>query len=146
MKKDFIALNDYSCEEIHQWLDFARQIKQSPEDFKSALEGMLKPEEREKELGAAWVQRVFSISRVGAIAGCRVTRGTIRREAKVRIRVIRDSAIIGDYPLESLRREKDDAREVREGLECGIKLAGFNDMKEGDVLEAYKIEEIARTL
>jgi len=116
------------------------------EDLKSALEGMLKPEEREKELGAAWVQKVFSISRVGAIAGCRVTRGTIRREAKVRIRVIRDSTIIGDYPLESLRREKDDAREVREGLECGIKLAGFNDMKEGDVLEAYKIEEIARTL
>jgi translation initiation factor IF-2 len=116
------------------------------EDLKAALEGMLKPEEREKELGAAWVQKVFHISRVGAIAGCRVMRGTIRREAKVRVRVIRENTIIGDYPLESLKREKDDAREVREGLECGIKLAGFDDIKEGDVLEAYKIEEIARTL
>jgi translation initiation factor IF-2 len=116
------------------------------EDLKAALEGMLKPEERERELGAAWVQKVFHISRVGAIAGCRVMRGTIRREAQVRMRIIRENTIIGDYPLESLRREKDDAREVREGLECGIKLAGFDDLKEGDVLEAYKIEEVARTL
>ena len=116
------------------------------EDLKAALEGMLKPEEQEQELGAAWVQKVFHISRIGSIAGCRVMRGTIRREAKVRVRVIRDNTIIGDYPLESLKREKDDAREVREGLECGIKLAGFDDIKEGDVLEAYKIEEIARTL
>jgi translation initiation factor IF-2 len=60
--------------------------------------------------------------------------------------VIRDNRILGDYPIDSLKREKDDAREVREGLECGIKLAGFNDVKEGDVLEAYKIEEVARTL
>jgi translation initiation factor IF-2 len=116
------------------------------EDLKAALEGMLKPEEREKELGAAWVQKVFHISRVGAIAGCRVMRGIIRREAQVRVRIIRENTIIGDYPLESLKREKDDAREVREGLECGIKLAGFDDIKEGDVLEAYKIEEVARTL
>ena len=62
------------------------------------------------------------------------------------MRVIRDSRIIGDYALESLKREKDDAREVREGFECGMKLAGFNDMKEGDILEAYRIEEVARTL
>ncbi len=59
--------------------------------------------------------------------------------------MIRDSRMIGDYPLDSLKREKDDAREVREGMECGMKLGGFNDLKEGDVLEAYKIEEIART-
>jgi translation initiation factor IF-2 len=116
------------------------------EDLKAALEGMLKPEERERELGAAWVQKVFHISRVGSIAGCRVMRGTVRREAGVRVRIIRENTIIGDYPLESLKREKDDAREVREGLECGIKLAGFDDIKEGDVLEAYKIEEVARTL
>jgi translation initiation factor IF-2 len=116
------------------------------EDIKAALEGMLKPEERERELGTAWVQKVFNISRVGSIAGCRVMRGQIRREAQVRVRVIRNSTIIGDYPLESLKREKDDAREVREGMECGIKLAGFDDIKEGDVLEAYKIEEVARTL
>jgi translation initiation factor IF-2 len=62
------------------------------------------------------------------------------------VRVIRESRIIGDYALESLKREKDDAREVREGFECGLKIANFNDVKEGDILEAYKIEEVARTL
>jgi translation initiation factor IF-2 len=112
-------------------------------DIKAALEGMLKPEEKVKELGRALVQRVYSISRLGNIAGCRVMSGSIERDA--RIRVIRENRIIGEYPLESLKREKDDAREVREGYECGMKLRGFNDMKEGDVLEAYKVEEIART-
>ncbi len=113
------------------------------EDLRKALEGMLEPEKREAELGRALVQRTFTISRVGTIAGCRVLSGTMQRNA--RIRIIRDSRVIGDYPVESLKREKDDAREVREGLECGIKLAGFNDVKEGDVLEAYRIEEVART-
>ena len=119
-------------------------IYQVTDDLKAALQGMLKPEKQEKDLGRALVQRLFDISRLGTIAGCRVLAGTIQRDA--RVRVIRDSRIIGDYPLESLRREKDDAREVREGFECGMKLSGFNDIKEGDVLEAYKIEEIARTL
>ena len=114
------------------------------DDLKRSLEGMLKPEKREVELGRALVQQAFTISRVGTVAGCRVLDGTIERNC--RVRVIRDSRIIGDYALDSLKREKDDAREVREGLECGIKLAGFNDVKEGDVLEAYKIEEVARTL
>jgi len=113
------------------------------EDLRAALEGMLKPEKREMELGRALVQRTFAISRMGTIAGCRVLSGTMQRNA--RVRVIRDSRIIGDYPLDSLKREKDDAREVREGLECGIKVGGFNDLKEGDILEAYKIEEFART-
>jgi translation initiation factor IF-2 len=113
------------------------------EDLRKALEGMLEPEKREAELGRALVQRTFTISRVGTIAGCRVLSGTMQRNS--RIRIIRDSRVIGDYPVESLKREKDDAREVREGLECGIKLAGFNDVKEGDVLEAYRIEEVART-
>ncbi len=114
------------------------------EDLKAALEGMLKPERRETESGRALVLRTFVISRVGTIAGCRVISGTIQRNARVRI--IRENRIIGDYPIDSLKREKDDAREVRDGLECGIKLAGFNDIKEGDVLEAYRIEEVARTL
>jgi translation initiation factor IF-2 len=114
------------------------------EDLKSALEGMLKPEQREMELGRALVQRTFVISRTGTIAGCRVLSGTIARNS--RLRVIRESRIIGDYAIEALRREKDDAREVREGLECGIKLAGFNNVKEGDILEAYRVEEFARTL
>ncbi|HEY4761377.1 MAG TPA: EF-Tu/IF-2/RF-3 family GTPase, partial [Thermoguttaceae bacterium] len=119
-------------------------IYQVTDDLKAALQGMLKPERLEKELGRALVQRTFHISRLGTVAGCRVLMGTIQRDA--RVRVIRESRVIGDYPLESLRREKDDAREVREGFECGMKLSGFNDVKEGDVLEAYKIEEVARTL
>jgi translation initiation factor IF-2 len=113
-------------------------------DLKALLEGKLKPEQRVAELGRALVQRIFSISRVGTVAGCRVLAGTIERGC--RIRVHRDGRGIGDYPLESLRREKDDAREVREGFECGMKLVGFNDLKEGDILEAFKIEEVARTL
>jgi len=119
-------------------------IYQVSEDLKKALEGMLKPEEREVDLGRALVLRLFVISRLGTICGCRVISGTIERNG--RMRVIRENRIIGDYPLDSLKREKDDAREVREGYECGIKLAGFNDVKEGDVLECYKVEEVARTL
>lgn len=118
-------------------------IYQVTEDLKAALEGMLRPERREQELGRALVQRTFQISRLGTIAGCRVLAGNIHRDA--RVRVIRENRVIGDYALDSLKREKDDAREVREGLECGMKLAGFNDLKEGDLLEAYKIEEVART-
>ncbi len=113
------------------------------EDLKAALEGMLEPEEREVELGRALVQQIFKISRIGTIAGCRVLAGTVHRNA--RARVIRDSTIIGDYPVDTLRREKDDAKEVREGLECGMKLAGFNDVKEGDIFEVYKVEEISRS-
>ncbi len=114
------------------------------EDIRALLEGKLKPESRVAELGRALVQRTFVISRVGTVAGCRVLAGTIERNC--RIRVNRNGRGIGDYPLDSLKREKDDAREVREGFECGIKLSGFNDLKEGDILEAYKIEEVARTL
>ena len=114
------------------------------DDLKAMLEGRLKPEEQVVELGMAMVLQTFSISKTGTIAGCRVMRGNIKREC--RIRVIRDSTVIGDYPIDSLKREKDDAKEVQRGMECGIKLSGFNDIKEGDTLEAYMIEEIARTL
>ncbi|MFI4876005.1 MAG: translation initiation factor IF-2 [Blastopirellula sp. JB062] len=114
------------------------------EEIKALLEGRLRPEERVNELGRALVQRVFVVSRLGSIAGCRVLGGIIERGCRVRVN--RDGRTIGEYPLESLRREKDDAKEVREGYECGMKLQGFNDIKEGDILEAYKIEEFARTL
>jgi translation initiation factor IF-2 len=114
------------------------------DDIKAMLEGKLKPEKRIVELGHALVKQVFPISRVGVIAGCYVAQGSIERNC--RIRVNRDGRTIGDYPLESLKREKDDTREVSRGLECGIKLAGFNDLKVSDILEAYKIEEVARTL
>ncbi|MCF0234904.1 MAG: translation initiation factor IF-2, partial [Thermoguttaceae bacterium] len=113
------------------------------EDIRAALEGMLKPIEQVKELGRAFVQRAFNISRVGTIAGCRVVSGVVERDC--RVRVIRDSRIIGDYQLDTLKREKDEVKEVHDGYECGIKLKNFNDVKEGDILEAYKIEEVART-
>ena len=114
------------------------------DDIKAMIEGKLKPEERIVEMGAALVKQVFTISRVGSVAGCQVIRGSIERGC--RIRVNRDSRTIGDYAIDSLRREKDDVKEVSRGMECGIKLANFNDIKEGDVLDAYKIEEVARTL
>jgi translation initiation factor IF-2 len=113
------------------------------EDLRAALEGLLRPDEREVDLGRALVQQVFRISRVGAVAGCRVLAGNVERNA--RVRVIRDNTVIGDYAIDTLRREKDDAKEVREGLECGIKLSGFNDVKEGDLFEVYKVEEVGRT-
>ena len=114
------------------------------DDLRALLEGKLKPGKKVVELGQALVKQVFAISRVGAIAGCYVVRGSIERGC--RIRVNRDGRTIGDYPLDSLRREKDDVKEVARGLECGIKLSGFSDVKKDDVLEAYKIEEVARTL
>jgi len=119
-------------------------IYQVADDVKAALERKLKPERRETDLGRVLIQRLFQISRVGTIAGCRVLSGVVQRDARVRL--IRESRVIGEYAIDSLKREKDDAREVREGLECGIKLRGFNDLKEGDMLEVYKIEEVARTL
>lgn len=119
-------------------------IYELTQDLKAALEGMLKPEIRAVELGRAHVLKIFHISRVGTVAGCRVVQGVITRDA--RMRVIRDGRVIGDYPIQSLRREKDDVREVREGFECGIKLANFDDVKEGDTLEAYRLEEIQRRL
>jgi translation initiation factor IF-2 len=114
------------------------------DDIKAILEGKLKPEERVVELGRALVKQAFSISRVGTVAGCQVIQGTIERGCRVRVN--RENRTIGDYPIDTLRREKDDVKEVSRGMECGIKLQNFNDIKEGDVLEAYRIEEFARTL
>lgn len=114
------------------------------DDIKKALEGLLKPERVEVQAGRAIVLRTFAISKVGVVAGCRVLSGTIERAN--RVHVIRDQKILNDYALASLKREKDDVREVRDGLECGIRLDGFNDVKEGDLLEAFRIEERKRTL
>jgi translation initiation factor IF-2 len=114
------------------------------DDIKATLEGRLKPDEKIVELGHAIVKQVFPISRVGAVAGCYVVRGAIQRGCRVRVN--REGRTIGEYPVESLRREKDDVKEVPRGMECGIKLSGFNDVKQDDILEAYKIEEVARTL
>lgn len=114
------------------------------QDIRALVEGRLKPEEKVVELGRAFVKAVFSVSRVGTIAGCFVAQGTIERGC--RIRVHREGRKIGEYQLETLRRVKDDVKEVNRGMECGIKLQGFNDVKVDDVLEAYRIEQVARTL
>jgi len=108
------------------------------------LEGMLKPEQKEVATGRAIVLRTFSITRFGTIAGCRVLNGNIERSS--RIHLIREQRVLNTYNIASLKREKDDAREVREGMECGIRLENFNDIKEGDLLEAFKIEEVKRKL
>ena len=119
-------------------------IYEVTEHIKLALQGLLRPERVEVSTGRAIVLRTFSISRFGTIAGCRVLNGTISRDSRVHL--IRDQKVMNDYRIGSLKREKDDAKEVRDGMECGIRLDGFNDIKEGDLLEAYRIDEIKRTL
>jgi translation initiation factor IF-2 len=121
-----------------------RVIYDAIEEMKAALEGLLSPEERETVLGEAEVRQLFKISGVGVISGCYVRHGTMRRGAK--IRVLRDSVEVYDGHPSSLKRFKDDVREVKEGLECGIGVENFNDVKVGDVLESYEVEQIARTL
>jgi translation initiation factor IF-2 len=120
-----------------------RVIYQLTEDIQQALVGMLKPVEKEETLGEAEVRALFKVSRLGTIAGCMVTSGLIRRGAQVR--VVRDGTVIHETTIAQLKRFKDDAREVTEGFECGILLDGFNDVKEGDILEAYETREIERT-
>ena len=118
-------------------------IYQAIEEIEAALKGMLKPEYEEVSLGQAEIRAIFRSSKVGNIAGCMVTSGVIRRNAKVRL--IRDGAVVVESTdLASLKREKDDASEVREGFECGLVLKGFNDIKEGDIVEAFEMKEIPR--
>ncbi|HET6323724.1 MAG TPA: translation initiation factor IF-2 [Planctomycetaceae bacterium] len=119
-------------------------IYEVTETIKRSLEGLLLPERKQVMTGRALVLKTFLISRLGTIAGCRVLSGTIERSN--RINVSRDQTILNSYEIASLKRNKDDAREVREGMECGIRLEGFNDIKEGDLLEAFRVDEIKRTL
>ena len=120
-----------------------RVIYQLTDDIRQALVGMLAPETREDILGEAEVRAIFRASRLGVIAGCYVTSGVIRRNAQVR--VIREGTVIYETTIASLKRFKDDVREVQESFECGILLENFNDVKEGDVLEAFETREIERT-
>src|SRR6266542_719676 len=120
-----------------------RVIYQLTEDIEQALVGMLRPVEQEETLGEAEVRALFKVSRLGTIAGCMVTSGVVRRGGQVR--VIRDGTIIYETSIAQLKRFKDDAREVAEGFECGILLDGFNDVKEGDVLECYETRQVERT-
>ncbi|HVE78752.1 MAG TPA: translation initiation factor IF-2, partial [Gemmatimonadaceae bacterium] len=121
-----------------------RIIYEAVADVRAALEGLLRPEEREVVSGEAVVLEIFKISRLGTIAGCRVRSGLITRAG--RVRVIRDGVEVYDGTIASLRRVKEDVREVREGFECGIAVENFNDVKVGDVIECYRKEEVARTL
>ena len=116
-----------------------RVIYDAIDDIKSAMKGMLAPKIREVELGRLEVRQVYKISNVGAVAGCYVQSGKITRGSKIRI--VRDGIIVGDDELDSLKRFKDDVREVAQGYECGISLQKFNDIKEGDIFEAYILEE-----
>ena len=120
-----------------------RVIYQLTDDIRQALVGMLAPETHEDILGEAEVRALFRASRLGVIAGSYVTRGVIRRNAQVR--VVREGTVIYETTIAGLKRFKDDVREVQEGFECGILLDGFNDVKEGDVLEAFETREIERT-
>ena len=119
-------------------------IYQAIEEIEAALKGMLKPEFEEATLGQAEIREIFRSSKIGNIAGCMVTSGAIRRNAKVRL--IRDGAVVADnLDLASLKREKDDASEVREGFECGLVLRNFQDIKDGDVVESFEMREIPRS-
>ena len=114
------------------------------EELKKAMEGMLSPELKEDIIGTAEVKDVFKILKLGTIAGCLVVDGKIQRTAKVRI--IRDGIVVYSGELGSLKRFKDDAREVQAGLECGLNIDKFNDIKVGDLIEAYNITEIKKKL
>ena len=114
------------------------------EDMKAALEGLLPPESKENIIGQVEIREVFRSSKLGNIAGCYVTDGIINRSCQVRL--IRDSIVIYDGKIDGLKRFKDDAKEVRSGFECGLRIVGYDDIKVGDVIEAYEIEEIARKL
>jgi translation initiation factor IF-2 len=119
-------------------------IYDAVDEVKSAMGGMLAPEQKEEALGTAEIRKVFVASKIGTVAGSMVTSGLVRRNAKFRL--LRDNIVIYTGEVESVRREKDDVKEVKEGFECGIKLRNYNDISEGDVLEIFEIKEIARTL
>ena len=125
-------------------LRFYQVIYNIEDDLKKAMHGMLAPVEKETVLGHAEVRQIFKVSKVGTIAGCYVQDGKITRNAKVR--VLRDSVVVFTGEIESLRRVKDDVREVAEGYECGIQVTKFQDLKDGDVIEAYTIQQVAAEL
>ncbi len=131
-KREGVDIRYYSI--IYELLDDAKQM----------LSGMLAPEAREIILGHAEIREVFAITKVGKVAGCRVVDGIIKRTAKARL--LRDNVVIHEGALASLKRFKDDVREVKEGFECGMSLENYDDIKVGDVIEAYEVQEVTRTL
>ncbi|WP_138515461.1 translation initiation factor IF-2 [Rhodoferax bucti] len=119
-------------------------IYDAVDELKAAMSGMLAPEKREEIIGMAEIRTVFVASKIGTVAGCMVTNGFVTRNAHFRL--LRENVVIYTGELDSLKRMKDDVREVKEGFECGIKLKNYNDIKEGDQLEFFEVKEIARTL
>jgi translation initiation factor IF-2 len=119
-------------------------IYDAVDDLKAAMSGMLTPDKKEEVIGTAEIRQVFKVSKIGSIAGCMVTSGLVRRNARVRL--LRDNTVIFTGELESLKRFKDDVREVKEGFECGLNIKNYNDIQVNDQLEFFEIREIARTL
>jgi translation initiation factor IF-2 len=119
-------------------------IYDAVDEIKAAMSGMLSPEKKESVIGQVEIRQVFRISRVGSVAGCMVLSGVVKRNSSIRL--LRNNVVIHTGELESLKRFKDDAREVKEGFECGLNLKNFNDIMEGDLLEVFEIQEVARTL
>jgi translation initiation factor IF-2 len=119
-------------------------IYDAVDEVKAALSGMLSPEKREQITGQVEIRQVFHVSKVGAIAGCYVLEGVVKRTSRVRL--LRKHVVVWDGELDSLKRFKDDVKEVRSNFECGLSLKNNNDIQEGDHLEVYEIQEVARTL
>jgi len=119
-------------------------IYEAVDDVKAAMSGMLAPEKRENVIGTVEIREVFRISKVGAVAGCYVLDGMVKRNAGVR--VLRNNVVVHTGDLDSLKRFKDDVKEVKAGFECGLTLRNFNDIEQGDQLEVFEIVEVARTL
>jgi translation initiation factor IF-2 len=119
-------------------------IYEAVDDLKAAVNGMLTPEKKESVIGMVEVRNVFKISKVGTVAGCMVTEGLVRRGSEVRL--IRGGVVMHTGELDSLKRFKDDVREVKQGFECGLSLKGYNDVQVGDQLEVFEVVEVARTL
>jgi translation initiation factor IF-2 len=119
-------------------------IYDAVDEVKQALSGMLTPEKKESVLGLVEIRQVFRISKVGTVAGCYVLEGVVKRGS--RIRLLRDNVVIHEGELDSLKRFKDDVREVKAGFECGLSLRGYNDINVGDQLEVFEVQEVARTL
>ncbi|WP_296495281.1 translation initiation factor IF-2 [Rhodoferax sp.] len=119
-------------------------IYDAVDELKLAMSGMLTPDKKEEIIGTAEIRQIFKVSKIGSIAGCMVTAGVVRRSA--RLRLLRQNMVIMTGELESLKRFKDDAKEVREGFDCGLNIKNYNDIQEGDVLEFFEIREVARTL
>ena len=131
-KRDSVDIHYYSI--IYNVVD----------DIKATLSGMLAPTRRERFLGYAEIREVFNVTKVGKVAGCMITEGVVRRGAKVRL--LRDDVVIHDGALKTLRRFKEEVKEVKEGYECGVAFENYGDIQIGDRVECYEIEEVAREL